>query len=74
MPVDPRPVLARPGLIATVFLYGAGLVHVESFLATGNTAPANWGFTVLFGNGILPTVLLGLLAARRHPPAVSPAD
>lgn len=47
-------------LIPSVFLYGAGLVHLRSFLETGNAAPANWGWSVLVGNVAVPTVLLAL--------------
>lgn len=50
--------------IASVFLYGAGWVHLNDFLLSGNDAPANWGGSVLFGNAILPTVLIGLAAVR----------
>jgi len=44
-----------------MFAMGAGIVHLQDFLARGNTAPANWGPDVLIGNLIIPVVLLGLL-------------
>lgn len=58
--------------IPSIFLYGAGWVHLADFVEHGNTAPANWGLSVLFGNLILPTALLLLVALRtrwagRHP-------
>lgn len=56
-------------LITGIFLYGAGWVHLSSFLETGNCAPANWGLSVLFGNALLPTALVVLLALRQRRPA-----
>ncbi|MDX1642812.1 MAG: DoxX family protein [Thermoanaerobaculia bacterium] len=53
------------GLIPSVFLYGAGLVHLQDFLATGNTSPGNWSLPILFGDLIVPTALLILLVLRR---------
>jgi len=55
-------------VIAAVFLYGAGWVHLEDFLATGNRAPTNWGLGVVFGSLVVPTALVvsGLLRARRR--------
>lgn len=53
------------GLIPSVFLYGAGIVHLRDYLANGNTSPANWGVTVVVGNVVLPTLLLVLLSRRR---------
>lgn len=50
--------------IPSIFLYGAGWVHLVDFLEHGNTAPMNWGASVLFGNLILPTGLLVLVAIR----------
>lgn len=50
--------------IPSIFLYGAGWVHLADFIEHGNTAPANWGFPVLFGNLILPTALLVLVSIR----------
>lgn len=50
--------------IPSLFLYGAGWVHLTDFLEHGNAAPANWGFSVLFGNLLLPTAIL-LLAGMR---------
>jgi hypothetical protein len=52
------------GLTCSIFLYGAGWVHLTDFLAHGNAAPNNWGFGVAFGNVVLPTVMLSLLAMR----------
>lgn len=56
-------------LIASVFLGGAGLVHLLDYLGTGNDAPANWGFNVLFGSLLLPLALAALIRQRlrRHP-------
>lgn len=45
-----------------LFALGAGVVHLQDFLSRGNTAPANWGASVLVGNLVIPVVLLGLLA------------
>ncbi len=53
------------GLIPSVFLYGAGLVHLEDYLASGNTSPGNWSLPILFGDLVVPTALLILLALRR---------
>ncbi len=52
------------GLTCSIFLYGAGWVHLTEFLGSGNVAPRNWGFGVAFGNVVLPTVMLALLAIR----------
>jgi len=52
------------GLTCSIFLYGAGWVHLTDFLGHGNAAPRNWGFGVAFGNVVLPTVMLSLLALR----------
>ncbi|MDT8449583.1 MAG: DUF6790 family protein, partial [Wenzhouxiangellaceae bacterium] len=53
--------------ITSVFAFGAGWVHLQDFLATGNRAAANWGFGVLFGSVVIPTTLmwLALVRARR---------
>ncbi len=40
-------------VIPSIFLYGAGWVHLSDYLASGNVADANWGVTVLFGNLVL---------------------
>ena len=55
-------------VIVSVFLYGAGWVHLLDFLETGNRAPTNWGPGVLFGNLLVPTALLvlGVLRARHR--------
>ncbi len=45
-----------------LFAMGAGVVHLQSFVIQGNTAPANWGASVLIGNLIIPVAVLGLLA------------
>lgn len=45
-----------------LFALGAGVVHLQDFLARGNAAPANWGANVLIGNVVIPLVLLGLMA------------
>lgn len=45
-----------------LFAMGAGVVHLQDFAARGNTAPANWGASVLTGNLVIPVVVLGLLA------------
>jgi hypothetical protein len=45
-----------------LFALGAGVVHLQEFLVRGNTAPANWGASILIGNLVIPAVLLGLLA------------
>ncbi|MDX1493270.1 MAG: DUF6790 family protein [Longimicrobiales bacterium] len=50
--------------IPSLFLYGAGWVHLTDFLEHGNAAPANWGFSVLFGNLLLPTAILVLVWMR----------
>ena len=52
------------GLITVVFAFGAGIVHLQELLATGNTAPANWGPGVFFGNVLIPSALAALLALR----------
>ena len=52
------------GLTCSIFRYGAGWVHLTDFLAHGNAAPRNWGFGVLYGNVVLPTVMIALLALR----------
>ena len=55
------------GLLSCIFLYGAGWVHLTDFLVRGNTAERNWGVGVLFGNVIVPTAVLVLLALHeRH--------
>jgi hypothetical protein len=55
------------GLLSSIFLYGAGWVHLTDFLVRGNTAARNWGVGVLVGNVIIPTVVLVLLALHeRH--------
>lgn len=50
--------------IPSIFLYGAGWVHLVDFVEHGNSAPANWGLSVLFGNLVLPSALLALVAIR----------
>lgn len=45
-----------------LFAMGAGIVHLQDFINRGNTAPANWGASVLIGNLVIPVVILGLLA------------
>lgn len=45
----------------SLFAIGAGFVHLQDFLSRGNAAPANWGASVLFGNLVIPLVVLGLL-------------
>ncbi|HZW47618.1 MAG TPA: DoxX family protein [Microvirga sp.] len=45
-----------------LFAMGAGVVHLQDFISRGNTAPANWGASVLIGNLVIPVVVLGLLA------------
>lgn len=65
--------LAAAG-IPSLFLYGAGWVHLADFLAHGNVAPTNWGFPVLFGNVVIPTVLLTLVVLRSLRPATALAD
>jgi len=45
-----------------LFAMGAGVVHLQDFVSRGNTAPANWGASVLIGNLVIPVVILGLLA------------
>lgn len=57
--------LAAAG-IPSIFLFGAGWVHLADFVERGNAAPANWGFSVLFGNVIVPLVLLVLTTIRSH--------
>jgi len=52
------------GLTSSIFLYGAGWVHLTDFLAHDNAAPRNWGFGVAFGSVVIPTVMLSLLALR----------
>lgn len=52
------------GIVASVFAYGAGLVHLREFLASGNASPANWGLGVLFGNVLIPTALLACVVAH----------
>jgi uncharacterized membrane protein YphA (DoxX/SURF4 family) len=52
------------GLTCSIFLYGAGWVHLTDYLAHGNAAPNNWGFGVVFGNVVLPTVMLSFLVVR----------
>jgi hypothetical protein len=55
------------GLLSSIFLYGAGWVHLTDFLVRGNTAARNWGVGVLVGNVIVPTAVLVLLALHeRH--------
>ena len=55
------------GLLSSIFLYGAGWVHLTDFLVRENTAEGNWGVGVLFGNLIVPTAMLVLLALHeRH--------
>jgi hypothetical protein len=55
------------GLLSSIFLYGAGWVHLTDFLVRGNTAARNWGVGVLVGNLIIPTGVLVLLAVHeRH--------
>jgi uncharacterized membrane protein YphA (DoxX/SURF4 family) len=64
------------GLTSSIFLYGAGWVHLTDFLVHGNAAPRNWGFGVAFGNVVVPTVMMSLLALRvrlRHREASSDA-
>lgn len=46
------------GSIPALFALGAGLIHVQDFLASGNAAPANWGLAVLMGNFVIPLTLL----------------
>ncbi|HEY0019643.1 MAG TPA: DoxX family protein [Longimicrobium sp.] len=45
-----------------LFAMGAGVVHLQDFISRGNTAPANWGASVLIGNLVIPVGVLGLLA------------
>jgi hypothetical protein len=45
----------------SLFAIGAGVVHLQDFLIRGNTAPANWGASVLIGNLVIPLVVFGLL-------------
>jgi hypothetical protein len=45
-----------------LFAMGAGVVHLRDFAVRGNTAPANWGASILIGNLVIPVVVLGLLA------------
>lgn len=45
-----------------LFAMGAGVVHLQDFMSRGNTAPANWGASVLIGNLVIPVGVLGLLA------------
>lgn len=46
------------GSIPALFALGAGLIHVQDFLASGNDASANWGPSVLVGNFLIPLVLI----------------
>lgn len=46
-----------------IFLYGAAWVHVREYQVAGNTSPANWGFGMVFGNVLVPTILLATVAA-----------
>jgi hypothetical protein len=50
------------GSIPALFALGAGMIHVQDFLASGNAAPGNWGPSVLVGNFLIPLVLLVCLA------------
>jgi hypothetical protein len=46
------------GSIPALFALGAGLIHVQDFLASGNDASANWGSAVLVGNFLIPLTLI----------------
>lgn len=50
------------GLTPALFALGAGIVHVQDFVAHGNAAPANWGPSVLVGNLLIPAGLIWILA------------
>ncbi len=50
------------GLTPSLFALGAGIVHVQDFVAHGNAAPANWGPGVLIGNFLIPAGVLWVLA------------
>jgi hypothetical protein len=47
-------------LAPSIFVYGAALTHVRDYLANGNTAPANWSFSAIGANLIIPTIVLSL--------------
>lgn len=50
------------GSIPALFALGAGWIHVQDFLASGNDASANWGASVFVGNFLIPLVLIASLA------------
>lgn len=45
----------------SLFVYGAGFIHVREFLLHANTNPGNWSVAAVGGNFVIPTVILGLL-------------
>lgn len=52
------------GLIVSTFLFGAAVVHVRELLLHGNVNPGNIGPAILFGDVVVPAVLMTLLLLR----------
>jgi hypothetical protein len=50
------------GLVPSIFTYGAAFVHVREYLLHNNVAAANWSFSAIGANIIIPTAVLALLA------------
>ena len=49
-----------------VFALGAASVHIAEYFRHGNTSPGNWGFSMFFGDVIIPAALLILLWLYRR--------
>ncbi len=49
------------GITPSIFTLGAGTVHVQDLLRSGNGSAGNWGPDVLFGNLLIPLAVLALV-------------
>lgn len=56
-----------------VFALGAASVHIAEYVKHRNTAPGNWGFTMIFGDVVIPVTMLTLLWLYRRRLKATPA-
>ena len=51
-------------IAASIFLLGAGYIHITNILQTGNLAPGNAGFSLIV-DMLIPIVLICLLVGYK---------
>ncbi len=49
-----------------VFAFGAASIHIAEYVRHANTSPGNWGFSMFFGDVIIPATILTLLWLYRR--------